>query len=83
MMMWGMGCCGGWGWLGMLFGAFFWILVLYGLYLIFRSVAGGRGLPTGTSTRDDALAILKQRYARGEITREEYLNMKKDLEDAS
>ena len=84
MMMWGMGCCGGWGWPGMLLGFLFWILVLYGVYLIFRSFAGGKVIPgTGSSSRQKALDILKERYARGEITREEYLNMKKDLEETS
>ncbi len=28
-----------------------------------------------------ALDILRERYARGEITREEYQNMRRDLED--
>ena len=30
---------------------------------------------------DRALEILKERYSRGEITREEYLRMKKDIEE--
>lgn len=30
---------------------------------------------------DDPLKILKVRYAKGEITKEEYLEMKKDLEE--
>jgi putative membrane protein len=29
---------------------------------------------------DSSLEILKQRYARGEISREEYLSMRRDLE---
>ncbi|MGD8625166.1 MAG: SHOCT domain-containing protein [Anaerolineae bacterium] len=37
--------------------------------------AGWRGRPEG-----EALEILRQRYARGEITREEFLSMRDDLE---
>jgi uncharacterized membrane protein len=29
---------------------------------------------------DDALGILKARYARGELTREQFLQMKQDIE---
>ena len=84
-MMWGMGCCGGWGGLGMILAVVFWGVVLYGLFLLFRSFSTSRpsGMtgPAGPSRRD-ALEILKERYARGEITREEFLSMKKDLEEA-
>ena len=81
MMMWGMGCCGGWGGLGMILAVIFWGVVLYGLFLLFRSFAASRSPDAAGSSRRDALDILKERYARGEITREEYLDMKKDLEE--
>ncbi len=32
-------------------------------------------------SRQAALDILRERYARGEITREEYQNMRRDLEE--
>jgi uncharacterized membrane protein len=35
---------------------------------------------TGSAARGSALEILKERYARGEITREEYQDMRRDLE---
>lgn len=80
-MMWGMGCCGGWGGLGMILAVIFWGIVLYGLFLLFRSFAASKNPDAARSSRRDALEILKERYARGEITREEYLDMKKDLEE--
>ncbi len=84
--MWGMGCCGGWGWWGMVMGLLFWGILLYGLFLLLRSASGSRrvpGWPEEDRERPDeeALRILKARYARGEITREEYLKMKQDLEE--
>jgi len=54
---------------------FFWILIIAGL------VIGIRWLMSGTKERrgDTALEILRQRYARGEINREEFETKKRDL----
>lgn len=35
---------------------------------------------TGTNKGGDALDILKERYAKGEISKEDFEKMKKDLE---
>ena len=40
----------------------------------------GRNSDYMLSQRSDPLEILKERYARGEITREQYQEIKKDLE---
>lgn len=62
---------GGWWWV---FGLLFWALVFIALvllvYWLYRNIRGG-----GQSASE----ILKQRYARGEITRKQYDEMKKDL----
>ncbi len=79
-MMWGWnGCCGGW-W-GGLWGLVTVLIVLGVLYLLFRSLMGASGNRSAPPPppRDDALRILKARYARGEITREEFEQMKRDL----
>lgn len=70
------------GWMGGMFGIgmmfmmfFFWILVIAALVL------GVRWLMSDHKERrsDSALEILRQRYARGEINKEEFDAKKKDL----
>lgn len=56
----------------------FLIIIVAGVYLI---VKGGRPqIPSGGSPGESALDILKKRYARGEITKEDFDRMKKDIE---
>jgi putative membrane protein len=71
--MWGM--WGAWGLGMMLFLMVFWVLVIAGLVLGIRwLVTQGRD-----SRSDTALDILRQRYARGEINKEEFDAKKRDL----
>jgi putative membrane protein len=70
MFMWGAG-----GLVMMLLMLVFWGLVIAGLVLGLRWLATqGRG--TG---RDEAGEILRQRYARGEIDKQEFETRKRDL----
>lgn len=71
--MWGL--WGAWGIGMMLFMLVFWGLIIVGL------VVGLRWLVTqGRESRSDAaLDILRQRYARGEIDKEEFEARKRDL----
>lgn len=74
MMGWGM-MDGNWYGGGPLFMIVFWIIVLVLIvFLINQSV--GKGKEAGES----ALEILKKRYAKGEIGKEEFEAKKKDLE---
>jgi putative membrane protein len=67
----------GWGWigLGMVHMLLFWVLVILGILVLGRRLAGG--------PRNELLAraidILKARYAKGEITREEFEQIKRDI----
>jgi putative membrane protein len=78
----------GWGWgVGMAMHGLFW-LVLMGA-LVVAAVAlvrylwriGGPGQQGGAETggRGRALSILEERYAKGEIERDEFLKKKQDL----
>ena len=54
---------------------FFWLLVIIGFIIGLRWLLGrGRG-----EKDDTALKILRERYARGDITKEEFEAKKKDL----
>ena len=58
---------------GFLFMILFWGLILYGAFLLLRR------LPQPESAGKGAMDILKERYARGEITKAEFKLMKKDI----
>ncbi len=70
-MMDGFDMMGGGNWI---LGLIFWILVIIGLALLIKYLWGGakRG-------EESALEILKKKYARGEISKEEFEEKKKDL----
>jgi putative membrane protein len=65
----------GYGWWMPLGGLIFLILLIVGLYLLFSAYHRSEQI-SGTS----AIEILKERYAKGEITEEQYQKMKKELE---
>lgn len=66
---------GAWGFLMGLVMLVFWAVVITGVVLGIRwLVRQGRGAPP-----DSALEILRQRYARGEINKEEFDAKKRDL----
>jgi putative membrane protein len=67
----------GWGWIGLgfLHMALFWVLVILGIVVLARWLAGSG--PASSASR--ALEILKERYAKGELTREQFEQMKRDL----
>lgn len=60
----------------------FWILVIVGIIVVIRRFAmppqDGRH---PTAPRDTPVEILRKRYAAGEIDRQQFETMKKDLED--
>jgi putative membrane protein len=76
MMEWGYGM--GWIWTIIMFA--FWIAVIVGVIFLIRWVTitmrtGGQSV----RSEDSPLEILKRRYARGEINKEEFEEKKKDL----
>lgn len=76
MMGWGYGT----GWLGMIIMAAFWIAVIVGIVFLIRwLVISTRTGGHVTRSEDSPLEILKRRYARGEINKQEYEEKKKDL----
>jgi putative membrane protein len=75
MMYWGNGAIGGWGIFGMVLMVVFWIavivLVVWGIKRFTQE--------TTATTSKGALDIAKERYAKGEISKEEFEQIKRDL----
>lgn len=59
---------------GAVFMVIFWVLIIWGAIRLFRKTSHYRG-------GSHALDILKERYAKGEITKHEFETMKKDLSE--
>ena len=69
---------GGWGmWPMMFFGGLFWAFLLGLIAVIAVKLVRGLGIDSGR--RSARLAILDERYAKGEIQRDEYLQKKSDF----
>jgi putative membrane protein len=76
--MWGYDHGWGFGGGGMGFGFVFWLVIL--AVIVAVVVWFSRSQPLGGSQgRSEGLDVLEQRYARGEISREEYLEKKRDI----
>ncbi len=67
---------GGYGFFGWGFMILFWILVLFGIVYLMRLISEKN--ETGKEEKS-AMDILKERYAKGEINKEEFEEKKKDL----
>ena len=71
----------GMGWFGGIFMLIFWVLVIVGLIFLIKwliqTTKKGPEIMHSDSTR--ALDILKERYARGEINKDEFEEKKRDL----
>lgn len=62
---------------GMLMMFVFWALVIWGLISLFRNLSGGSSQHQGE--QESAEDIVKKRYARGEINKEEFERILADL----
>lgn len=66
------------------FGGFFmilfWALIIWGIFAVVRMLGSGSCNCHGHhGQKDNALSILKERYAKGEIDKAEFEQKKKDL----
>ena len=69
---------GGWG-SHMLFGGILWVALLVAVVFFFTQFSGTPHHDSQGERRAPALDVLEERYARGEINREEYIQKKRDI----
>ncbi len=70
----GMGWGGGWGGFGMLTMILWWVLLAAAIVVLAKWLIG-----SDRTSGDRSLAVLNERYARGEIGKDEYEQKKRDL----
>jgi putative membrane protein len=83
-MMGGIGNMMGWGgmpfggWTGGIIMLIFWVLVIVGIIVLIKYLVS-EGMSANKKTGDNAMDILKSRYAKGEIDKKEFEEKMKDL----
>ena len=79
-MMWPYGYGSGWGWMvgGWVMMVVFWGLVIVGIVALVRSLSD-RGLSNQTRHPEHPIEILRRRYAAGELTKEQFEEMKRNV----
>jgi len=66
----------GFGWLFMIL---FWVLVIAGTVILARWIASSGDNKGQGQSSETPVDLLKKRYAKGEISRDQYEQMKKDI----
>lgn len=70
----------GWGWFMMILASLFWVALLALVVIaIMRLWPGSNTFQSSVPREDEALSILRQRYARGEIDSEEFVRKRREL----
>jgi len=70
----------GWGFGGWFMG-FLFLIIIIGVVLVIFLSSKNRGNFLDFSKEESPLDIIKKRYAKGEITKDDFEKMKKDLEN--
>jgi putative membrane protein len=77
--MWGGDMMGwSWGWFGIVHMVLWWFLIILGIVVLAKWLFGGGGSSRGAEG-DRAVAILRERSARGEIDKAEFDARRRDL----
>jgi len=80
MMGWGVS---GTGWFGVIFMVVWWIVVIISVVALVRWLfASNKQSHAGSPPSESALDIAKKRYARGEIDKEQFRALKRELQDS-
>lgn len=78
---WGSGMMSwGGGWFGLIFMVFWWVVIIVVAILLIRWAAQFKRMHMHRGEEKSPIEITKERYAKGEITRKEFEEMKKDLQ---